>query len=523
MPGCNPNSLVQPDPSNQNEANWRNSPNDLAQAAAELPKAYQEYRAAGFAYSREDLPKVQAMDDSQNSASFLVSAVEKLNAIRALQAEPKFISTPEAKGSPPPRSGQEVDSIAEDYKDPEVRAVFSLVSEGTKKNRLDFHRDEGKNPYSNVQFTDLKKLVQLVSYRAEMEVANGESTAAANSINEAWKLAWLISEDGSTIGDIIACQAAQAVLETVERCLQVFVPRRLGAGSHADSQDSGTKFEDLTSRLSLGPVRLQVARDHTREILNLIAYARQLDGKPESNSSLDFRRPIANRFPSSLKGRAYLARILQFWTSQRANVKELDIHPAAACDKINSALREIDNHRRQSYQLLSDTLGDFGNEGHDIENLERFRVAENLLIRSLRYRVKQGRWPASPADVAENPLDRNAAQYAFASSPRTFLVVHSPIQAGKSIPKPRYRERSLSEEQGVASYPALKFKDARNVRRVAIQKGAPAKTLGAAPGLSPGAPIAHRPAGAPNSVTGGNATLGKNPLIVGRVKASGAD
>jgi hypothetical protein len=456
----------------QEQAEWRQRPNDLRQAAGRLEIAYSAFRSTGLV-EQKNKEQTAPIDDQENAVAYLLSATQKLRAIELGRAKKVNVMA----GLPGVVQTTE-DPILEDYGNRESQSVFALLTVALSKPRANFRSDENRwGSTAYIQFSDLRKLVELECAKAEAEARENRAADCAAALNEAWKLSWVVAKDRSILGDLIACQGAKTVLLTLEECISHFDP----LSSHASQPDS--RFEDFRRNLALNYENPLFRENCESSVADAVLTTSKLDG---TSSGLDLVS-ASPHFPTSLEGRAYLTRILEFWTSQAGNVKDLNLHPKAAGYRIDNAATSLHSTLRRSDRVLDEMEMVYGPVGQEIDEVERLRTAERYILATFSYRHATGRWPYSLASLQLKDIGRSSDYQLVVT--QGFVQVSYVKSAGgfRGLQVFRSRERRAKDPVIVASCPPLPFSDGRNLRGVPVA-GEQVAVIGGPPNSAPKPP-----------------------------------
>jgi hypothetical protein len=412
---------------------------DIDQAAAELPALEKPFAATGWPWQSPAEPKI---DDASNAASYLLSIQQKLSSLT-----PSLL--PRIEGlSVAWRFRQRADQIS---KSPDRDEILSLLNQASSRPELSLHFDDG--PFDKQSLSigfQLPTLLRLLCLEAERQASLGHGSKAADYLNQAWKLFRIAIVHPLVLDPQILVEKFENLCATVENCIAAIEPVLMPSTVNAPSSiqpNPNSRQPVLTpggstptkSASSANPAVFTALSDFKRELRltpidfslrslveNRIAASIRENWveDPSADEPMSDDPMSADGVPQSTTEKAKLARVLEFWSSQKAALAELDQHPVEGTNAIDDGLIEIRRQSGPSYagtrsivralnpsasttvyqsRITSQQSVGANRPFHSLatayRNMNPLIQAEGILIDAAIFRAAKGQWPKDVAQL----------------------------------------------------------------------------------------------------------------------------
>jgi len=277
-------------------------------AAAELPKARADAKAAGLAVEVADYP-IRSIPDAENAAVEYQAAIREWNLMpestrKSLQAS---FSGASADKNLRNRSNQILVDVRK------CRKAIDLMLAGSKKPNCDFKKDVSQG-YSLMfdEFATIRSLVFAMSAEAVVSGVNGNAAIAKRNLIAIQKIAVHMGQERITIPSLVSTAFSKIGARATMRVV--------GEG--------GSRYADLVAEVANSFPTLNVSDTFSFEAVSGVIAIRQgidnLDfpGLEALKASIDKAKSEGVKNGTILK--AFEARHLQYWTELAKNANDLD-------------------------------------------------------------------------------------------------------------------------------------------------------------------------------------------------------
>lgn len=352
---------------------------DYGPASRELDEAVAAYRAAGMPWEAGEVhprpPKPE-----ENAADGLRAAMATFDDKR-LQRERK-----EMEAALDSRDLVKAGSLLSPH-----RQALALATKAVEKPRLDFGRDWDYG--ARLDFSEvgpLRNLIRALALRAELLAASGKDSEAMQDLQTASRLAERIGQESGLIQLLTGIAGERIVSDAALRCATHMQARpgsleRL-AKSLGDAREWDLEFA-LRAEAYLGISTIRNLRYHGRLI--------KKDEEGPAPEPMDEKQLVRTGVPEGKMQRAYMARMLQYWTAAKS---EMDKHPDDRIEKVkalDTLTREWDERRGLSYLMNAILVPVFSQTGISITRAQAERIATRELLTALIQQGRTGKYPTS--------------------------------------------------------------------------------------------------------------------------------
>ena len=276
---------------------------DIAVAASDLPVELAKAKAAGLPLTAAELAPNPQVKPSENAAPLIRAAA------KAYEALPDEANR-----------GRLYNACAEgDYKAAaryikEASFPLSLADKAAAMPRCDFgvDWDLGREAVGS-GYRDIKMLVSMLSYRAEVQASQGDSNSAVASLRGARRLAEDCEADHSFGSMLVRSALESLVCRGVQRCLAV-AKTPLECKAYASFLSEKRPPFDIEGALK-GEAYVGITTIRNLEQFGGLKVLRDESLDLEvSRPPLDLKKLQRSGMPTDLASKAYMARHLETWT-----------------------------------------------------------------------------------------------------------------------------------------------------------------------------------------------------------------
>jgi hypothetical protein len=404
-------------PFDASSENWNFAPNDLGEAADQLPSSLAAYKADKLPFSESDLPKQAHLDDEMNAVTYLRSASQKLEAIQRgpVPAHPPISHTTPVPGHPDsviaeaPASAVRTSRVTEAEflravaATPETKVVFELLDVALRQPHVAF----GKSffyGFGGDAVTGIRHLVQLCGAKAEERAKAGDAAQAAKFLNEGSKISELFLRDRTRLGIIDACYCFADNDRSVDLCASdLFIPSSTQSSRGSALNQFEVGLDLRTPTISIGPRLPYDLVSAVKSCLQWSGSSQSADGELTFASYTSNSPELGDQLPVSRVGRANLARLLQFWADHRDIFSQIDRNPDSAASKFDADLAKC-NLKGRSYQVVALTAPALNVMSRNVRRIKLRREADLLLLAGLNFQGRLGHWPKTLAEIKDENL-----------------------------------------------------------------------------------------------------------------------
>ena len=424
---------------------WLSPRFDLPSAAGSLDADILKAKAAGIPMVASDLAPVPSIPPSENAAP----AVEKA------------IANWKQLGISSHVMGDLLQALyAGDYKDadktlkdPKLSSLLTLAKRAADFPKCDFNKDYdlGSNVYFP-EYEGLKQLIKLLSWRAECEAQAGDHAAAVSDLRAAYHLSLDAGSDPIIISNLVEIACDSIVLASAERCL-ADAKTPSDAQPYVDFLNAPRPAFDNVRELK-GEAYIGMA---TIRNLALFSMHPAVGDKP---APIDPSKLQRSGMPTSLVGRAYMARHFEVWSEAVDAAKLLQGDPLSLFSQVTAITNRVEKEQGFSYSLEKILAPVYEQIGIAQLRNEAMWNSEGALSKVMLYRAQHGSFPGTLEEAGASktdPFSDQPLKYLRSDSGVKVYSVGQDLQddhgARRSDPAPggRHYERTTWDE--VASYP----------------------------------------------------------------------
>jgi hypothetical protein len=426
--------------------------NDNNEAASHFASALKDFRAAGFAWTADELPKPPQVDDQQNAATYLQTVIQKVDPALLTDHAPDGASLSEYW-----LLSRRVKRIMGSSEWP---GIAKLLDQAAAQPSIDFHHDWTDPDVADYPELTLYSLfVKLLCTEAEQAAENHHGALAAKFLNEAWSLAVQLPSALPIGSSKVSADCAESVCNQLEKCVSLLCPDALrpnpqnglsvngsGLPQVVRFSNGGLMVQTVNGRTmvtrSLGsfpttppnqipnpnqpkptavPVELLALRSNLRmaqtppsfkRTVLYLAYCNLMTLKTTGNASTPKPPPLTDEELATSTGvAAKVTRMLQFWVENKKTFDRLDADPVGASESLDKSLDKFRKDHASSHVGSTVGLTGLPELGASRLRIEQRKATELALLDSVIQWCTKGVWSTSSSQVS------GSGQLQTASSP----------------------------------------------------------------------------------------------------------
>lgn len=364
-------------------------------AADRLPAAIERARALGLPFSLEELNRGRSVPNADENAAETVLALgrelDKQSGGWADIATLEKLAVKKEMG--PVRNGLKAYQVA-----------LELSEKATRYQRLDFGRDWDfgwKTSFG--EYATIKQAARLLGIRAQVKAAAGDVSGVLADLGRIHTFAQLIADERTLVGVEVSMATLEVGEKAAERVAALWV-------------NNDDRLERLEKFLA-APVRLPSLTDAARGDFYMgVASARNLGDLRTESYREDLGKAFGKKWesasivrdgiPQSLVAQAILTRHIESWLAIWPQLTSDDnaLKRISAIDAIVTPDEHDMDPLNYIFELLHVSETAVQAPAAEIDILAR-GACTRTLVAALRYKIANGHYPATSADLAVHETD----------------------------------------------------------------------------------------------------------------------
>ncbi len=351
----------------------------------DLDKAVAEAKSVGLPMTQAELESTSQISESDNAAPLIVQAVQSYEKVTGATRSGNKVRQL-FLGSPAERSEATAALKAQSE-------ALNFLRQASRKKGIAWDRDwDMGGALLFPEFAPLKDLTTMLGVSALQSAQEGDFNKAIEDLTACRRLAIMLYADNTLIGVLVGSAVDRITEDLVSRVMALAL------------KNAGV-LQRLDREVLALPMKADVENIFRYECYMVVATIRNLDahGGLQAFTNSQFapapnveKKPLMREgLPTKTLERAYLSRMLTFWTDAIRLLRAHPNDPSFVCKEMDARVRKAMEEKSISGRIVTIFTPAFMGFGDSVVRAEQFRGAYLGLCKALAYRAEHGKYPAS--------------------------------------------------------------------------------------------------------------------------------